>query len=150
MLGGPDPGPEEFLSDHGWRLEQLSDALRAEPESRSRSAELAEELRVHARIEERLCFPALVAANPLEARDVVAAARRAQAGLSQGIEQLSRAPVLESAELAASLADRVGSYGNFERARLLPMFSVLPAVTLREMGLEIQEILGRSPRARGA
>lgn len=145
---GPDPGPDDFLLERGRLLRTLAASLRDAP-SRAASA-LIEALRLHAFVEERLCFPSLLAAGLPEARDVVAAAREALAGLSRALDQLPGPESSERSRLTAELAARVAAYTAFEQHRLVPLLAKLPAVTLREMGLEIQELVGRRGRARGA
>ncbi len=70
----------------------------------------------------------------------MAAARKARGALLEALEGL-RGP-----ECAA----RLDAYASFEEAQLLPLFAALPGVTLREMALEIQELIGPRGRARGA
>ena len=145
---GPDPGPDDFLLERGRLLRDLAASLRDTP-ARTAPA-LREALRLHGLIEERLCFPSLLAAGVPEAKNVVAAAREALAGLSRGLDGLPGSDSPQQPRIAAELASRVAAYAAFEQRRLVPLLARLPAVTLHEMGLEIQELVGRRGRARGA
>lgn len=130
---GPDPGPDVFLLHHLRRLRAL-----ATP--RVAADSLREALRLHALVEERICFPTLLSAGAPGTVEAVAGARKARGALLDEL-QGPRGP---------DFAERVDAYASYEEEWLLPLFAVLPGVTLREMALEIQELIGPRGRARGA
>ena len=136
---GPDPGPGVFLEQHLRRLHALALPLR-DTSSRAAADALRRALRLHASIEERICFPSILSARIPFAGEVVAAARTSRGALLEALDG-SRGP---------DVAARLDAYASFEEHRLLPLFAALPGVTLREMALEIQELLGSRGRARGA
>jgi len=139
---GPDPGPDIFLFHHLRRLKALASSLRDTP-SRAAAGALMDALRLHAAIEERICFPPLLGAGGPAVGEVVAASRKARGLLLDALGETGSA---RGPELGAQL----DAYASFEEERLLPLFKALPGVTLREMALEIQELVGPRGRARGA
>ncbi len=139
---GPDPGPDVYLFHQGGRLRALSSSLR-DATSRAAAGALRDALRLRAAVEERVCFPPLLAAGGSQAGEVVGASRKIRGELLDALEgpEGARDPAIPA---------RVEAYASFEQERLLPLFAALPGVTLREMALEIQELVGRRGRARGA
>jgi hypothetical protein len=146
---GPDPGPDLFLSQDDRHLKALAAPLRDTP-SRDALGALEDALRLHASVEERVCFPPLLSASAAAAGEVVAAARKVRGALLESLRGLAESPRWERPRLGAGIADRLDAYAAFEETRLVPLFARLPGVTLREMGLEIQELVGPPGRARGA
>lgn len=147
----PDPRPDEFLFQHNLYLRQLfsalADAAESDPPAQGRLvAQILEALRIHDAIVEDLCFPALLSLRGAPLREAVEGARRTLGAIRQTCEDLASADPGARAAPARRLQAQVERYLEFEELRLLPLLPQLPDVTLREMSLEIQELLAKQGR----
>jgi hypothetical protein len=132
---GPDPRPDLFLFHHLRQLKALAASLREAP-SRAAADALRDGLLLHAAIEERVCFPPLLPVPGSAAGEAVAASRKARSALLVKLKGPER-------DRGPELAARLEAYASLEQERLFPRLASLPGVTLREMALEIQELIGR-------
>jgi hypothetical protein len=144
-----DPPPERFLARDQNRLRSLvtetRQAVNAGETEGAPLRTLQDALRLHVRIEEQLCFPTLLSLHSALSEEVVRRARREQSDLLKSVDELSGAPMQDRKTLANEMEHRAQAYLIFEEQQLLPLFSALPRVTLREMSLEMQEMAGGRP-----
>jgi hypothetical protein len=103
-------------------------------------------LTLHFQIEEQLCFPSLLALRSPVAQSRVGGARNAHATIRKLLEGLAGEGPDDQKALMATLKPMVAAYMDFEESQLLPCLSDLPEVTLREISLEMQELLAKRGR----
>lgn len=148
----PFRNPAELLVHDHFHLKDLfADYERLVPGERERKAELVrrieDELRLHFRIEERLLYPSLLSLKSKAVEELVRTARNEHKALLAACRDLVQSEEAEQARLMKSLFKQIDTYVAFEEKRLLPWIESLPGVTLREMALEIEEMMG--PRDAG-
>lgn len=145
-----DPPPERFLAEDQHHLRTLVAETRQAVDAGESGGpplrSLGDALRFHVRIEETLIFPSLLSLHSRTAEDAVRQARGAQSELLESWGELEDAPLQDRTSLAQALELRTEAYLGFEADRLLPILSTLPGVTRREIGLEIQELVGKGSR----
>ena len=147
----PDPSPDVFLSHHNLYLRELfagyDEAAKA---GGGREGDYAPAilngLTLHFLIEEQLCFPSLLSLRSPVVQIRVGSARNAHAAIRKLLEALAAEGQDDQKKRMATLEPRVAAYMDFEESQLLPCLSALPEVTLREMSLEMQELLAKRGR----
>jgi len=149
----PDPSPDVFLLHHNLYLRELFAAYdQAAKAGGGREGAFApailNALTLHFLIEEQLCFPSLLSLRSTVVQSRIGGARTAHAAIRKLLEALAGEGRDDRKELMATLEPRVAAYMDFEESQLLPCLSALPEVTLREMSLEMQELLAKRGRFR--
>lgn len=140
---GPDPRPEELLIQYNLYLKELFEGYDTGTQDKGGAGSaICTAVKLRVLLEEQLCFPALLSLHSSEARELVGGARAAHAAFLNSCGQLAEAGGDQPA-LMRTLRAQVETYAGFEEQRILPLLTSLPDVTLREMGLEIQELLGK-------
>jgi hypothetical protein len=147
----PDPSPEEFLLHHNLYLRELfagyDEAARA---GGGREGDFVPAIlnawTLHCLIEEQLCFPSLLALRSPVVQMRIGGARNAHAAIRKLLDALAAEGRDDQKELMTTLEPRVAAYMDFEESQLLPCLSALPEVTLREISLEMQELLAKRGR----
>ncbi|HLY12069.1 MAG TPA: hypothetical protein VKW04_22395 [Planctomycetota bacterium] len=149
----PAPGPEAFFRQHWVTLAELVAAgegacREARPESGRLGGAIREALELQLRIEEELCFPSLHSLHGGIADQVLDGVRRARSSLLEILGHVEAAETKELPGLWRSARERMKTYRDLEEQRLLPLLGSLPPVTLHEMELELEELLGKEGHLR--
>jgi len=143
----PDPSPDEFLLRDNLILRELFAGYGGAARTGGRGSDyvpaILHALTLHFLIEEQACFPSL--RSPV-AQSRVGIARNAHTAIRKLLEALAAHGREEERALMTTLEPMVHAYMDFEESQLLPCLSELPGVTLREMSLEMQELLAKQGR----
>jgi len=149
----PDPSPDVFLLQHNLYLRELfagyDEAAKAGGRREGDFAPpILNALTLHFLIEEQLCFPSLLALRSPVVQSRVGGARNAHASIRKLLDGLAAEGEDDQKALMTTLKPMVTAYMDFEESQLLPCLSDLPDVTLREISLEMQELLAKRGRFR--
>ncbi len=153
MLRVPDQDPEEDLLRDNLRLKGLlADFNEKARDPRAPVGPLLRlllgSLRLHFTIEERLCFPALQSLHSGDVRRRVEEARRRQEAILRACDRAESEEDPARRMTMKAVSAQLETYLEFEEQILFPWLSSLAEVTLHEMSLEIQELMGKGGRYR--